>query len=62
MIAGDANSDGVIGNSDKQGSWNAAAGKKGYLSSDFSIDSQTNNKDKNDFWYINQGYNSFVPQ
>ena len=62
MIAGDANSDGVIGNADKQGSWNAAAGKKGYLSSDFSIDSQTNNKDKNDFWYINQGYNSFVPQ
>ena len=62
MVAGDANSDGVIGNSDKQVYWNAAAGKKGYLSSDFSIDSQTNNKDKNDFWYINQGYNSFVPQ
>jgi len=62
MIAGDANSDGLINNTDKDVNWNSDTGLSGYLSTDSSMDSHVNNKDKNEFWYTNQGFVSQVPE
>jgi hypothetical protein len=61
MMAGDANSNGSITNTDKQSFWKFNAGKWGYISSDFSMDSQIDNKDKNDLWLPNLGKQSQVP-
>ena len=61
MVAGDANGDGIINIAD-QNLWNAKAGEKGYKSTDFNMDVQVNNPDKNDFFVPNDGnYNSQVP-
>jgi hypothetical protein len=62
MIAGDANSDGAVNNTDYQNFWKVNAGLKGYIKSDFSLDSQTDNKDKDDLWIENRGNNSQVPE
>jgi hypothetical protein len=61
MIAGDANADRVINDTDRLAYWNVNAGLTGYISSDFSMDSQVNNKDKNDLWVPNFGSASQVP-
>jgi len=61
MIAGDANSDGHIDSVDKQFYWQADSGIEGYNSADFSLDSQIDNQDKNEFLYPNQGFASRVP-
>jgi hypothetical protein len=62
MRAGDADSDGLISNTDKDVNWNSEAGSSGYFSPDFSMDSQVDNKDKNDLWYPNRGSWSHVPE
>jgi hypothetical protein len=62
LIAGDANSDGNIDSADKQIYWELDSGIQGYNSSDFSLDAQTNNQDKNDSWIFNQGFSSQVPE
>lgn len=61
MIGGDGNSDGEINDNDILNTWTNQAGKKGYLSSDYTMDAQSNNSDKNDIWYINNGSASQVP-
>ncbi len=38
-----------------------SAGKYGYLQSDGDFDGQIDNKDKNDFWFINNGKATQVP-
>jgi parallel beta-helix repeat protein len=60
MYAGDANADGTIDNDDVL-LWKNDAGTKGYLSTDLNLDSQADNKDKNDFWLINIGNECQVP-
>lgn len=61
MTAGDSNADGIINLNDKQIYWDLNAGKQGYLPFDFSMNSQVNNIDKNDFWFLNFGFLNQVP-
>lgn len=61
LTAGDSNGDGEIDILDKQNVWDQEAGTVGYLNTDFSLDSQNDNKDKNDFWSLNFGFMSRVP-
>jgi hypothetical protein len=61
MIAGDANADNAISFADKTSFWNIIAGRKGYLSSDFDMNSQVTNRDKNDYWLPNLGSSSVLP-
>ena len=48
MKAGDGNADGVISIDDIIDVWKPQAGKSGYLKSDFNLDGQSSNVDKND--------------
>ena len=61
MAAGDANADGSI-NIDDKDLWAGQAGTKGYKSSDFDLDTQVNNPDKNDLMIKNQDLSSQVPE
>jgi hypothetical protein len=63
MRSGDGNGDGSVTITDKTTVWGIPGqiGKTGYLPSDFSLDRQTNNKDKNDKWKPNLGTGSQVP-
>jgi len=61
MAAGDANADGSINDDDKV-LWTGQAGTKGYKSSDFDLDTQVNNPDKNDLLIKNQDLSSQVPE
>ncbi len=53
MIAGDSDGNGIIEDPDKLVNWNTEAGMPGYLDSDFELNSQVNNTDKNNFWIPN---------
>ena len=61
MAGGDGNRDGQVGFSDKITLWEIEAGTKGYLPSDFNLDSESNNQDKDDIWLPNIGQGSQVP-
>jgi PKD repeat protein/endonuclease/exonuclease/phosphatase family metal-dependent hydrolase len=61
MFAGDADASGLVNSADKTSFWNLQAAKRGYLKSDLNMDTQANNKDKNDYWRPNQGAGSQVP-
>lgn len=61
MIAGDANSDGMINSTDVDSVWNINAGKVGYEAADINLDGNINNIDKNDFWVPNEGKGCQVP-
>ena len=61
MAGGDGVADGHINLSDKNFSWEPDVGKTGYLDGDFNMNGQTDNQDKNDVWFSNNGYNGFVP-
>jgi PKD repeat protein len=52
--------DNTVNSSDKS-LWNSDAGTKGYLFSDYNLDGETNNPDKNDIWIPNEGKVSQVP-
>lgn len=60
MPGGDENGDGIIDASDK-GTWTVNAGTEGYQSSDFNMDNQVNNQDKNDTWVENTTLTDQVP-
>jgi hypothetical protein len=62
MISGDANADGTIDLQDYIGNWFEEAGSTGYNSSDFNMDSEVGNEDKNDFWLPNYLSGSGLPQ
>jgi hypothetical protein len=62
VFSGDADADGDISLIDKTGEWNSDAGHVGYISSDFNMNSQVINKDKNDYWLPNVGSGSSVPE
>jgi GH18 family chitinase len=63
MRCGDGDGNGNVTNDDKTNVWKISGqnGKSGYLPSDYNMDSQTNNKDKNDKWRPNNGTGSQVP-
>ncbi len=60
MYGGDANADGTVNSADKT-LWSNGAGTTSYILSDFNLDSQTNNNDKNDIWIDNEGVSSEIP-
>jgi len=62
MVAGDGNGDGQVNISDIYGAWYPKAGEKGYMNTDFNLDGESGNNDKNDLWYFNNGAASQVPQ
>jgi PKD repeat protein len=61
MFAGNADGSSLIDISDKTFWMNEAAEKQEYYKSDFNLDTQVNNKDKDDLWVPNQGMSSQVP-
>ena len=61
MAGGDGNRNGDVGLSDKIVLWETEAGTKGYLPSDYNLDSESNNKDKDDIWIPNLGMGTQVP-
>jgi len=61
MMAGDADGNGDIEIMDINNIWKSQAGNARYLESDFNLDGQSNNKDKDDYWLPNLGYGSHIP-
>jgi len=61
MVSGDANGDRFINQLDKV-IWINQVGKNGYLPADFKMDTQIDNSDKNEFWFLNQSYFSTIPE
>ena len=61
MYGGDANGDGIINIDDGTQEWYPQAGTAGYLSSDVTLDGQSDNKDKNDIWVDNLTKQCQVP-
>ncbi len=60
MITGDANADGVVDGNDKS-QWSTEAGASGYLNSDFNLNGNTDNTDKNSYLIVNEGKTSQLP-
>jgi len=61
MYAADINADGVVNETDIN-LWKQIAGKKGYLKEDANLDTQVDNKDKNDLFVPNEGESSLIPE
>jgi PKD repeat protein len=61
MFGGDGDHNGTIGDGDKSPTWDNQAGTKGYIFSDYNLDSESNNIDKDDFWVPNIGKGTQVP-
>jgi len=61
MVSGDGDGNGQIQLPDKI-SWHNLAGKTGYLEGDFNLNGQVNNQDKNEYWLLNLGKGSFIPE
>ncbi len=62
MVAGDANNDGAVDDTDNNDYWNITAGNAGYYLSDHNLNTEVDNEDKNDFWLPNKIYVSQVPE
>jgi serine protease AprX len=61
MVAGDGNADGIIDQSDKLAEWKIDAGLQGYLVTDYNLNGQVSNEDKNEYWLPNLGSASQLP-
>jgi hypothetical protein len=61
LFSGDANVDGKVDLNDKT-IWANQSGEQGYKSSDFNLDGQISNPDKNEKWLSNNGEESQVPE
>lgn len=61
MRSGDGNGNCDVQIADRDNVWDVQTGKTGYLPSDFNMNRQTNNVDKNDKWVPNLGTGSQVP-
>jgi len=61
MFAADGNSDGIVNSVDESPVWENEAGEEGFLNSDYNLDGQSDNKDKDDFWAPNLGEGTQVP-
>ena len=62
MIAGDSDGLGSVNIDDKVINWEINAGTYGYNSSDLNLDTEVDNKDKDDFWVPNMGEGTQVPE
>jgi uncharacterized protein (TIGR02145 family) len=62
MIGGNANGDGEINEFDRTEYWMQEVGHTGYLQSDVNMDTQVDNKDKNDIWIWKRGKSEILPQ
>jgi len=61
MASGDGDANKVVNMDDKTNFWSVFVGKSGYLSSDYNMDGQISNQDKNDRWQSNLDKTSQVP-
>jgi len=61
LFAGDADANGIVENSAQISEWKEEAGTSGYLKSDYNLDTQSNNSDKNDIWFNNYSKSSQIP-
>jgi PKD repeat protein len=61
MTGGDGDHDGVIGTTDYSPAWETEAGTSGYLESDYNLDMQSDNIDKDEIWLPNSGKGTQVP-
>ncbi|MEZ5082648.1 MAG: PKD domain-containing protein [Bacteroidales bacterium] len=61
MFSGDGNRNGTVDTGDESPTWETEAGTTGYLPSDYNLDSESNNIDKDDFWAPNLGKGTQVP-
>jgi uncharacterized protein (TIGR02145 family) len=61
MIAGDCDGNGRIFTRDKISDWYSEGGEFNYSKSDLNLDSQVDNIDKDDFWYLNFGLTTKIP-
>ncbi len=61
MFGGDGDKSGGISSGDESPLWEVTAGTKGYLGTDYNLDSQSNNKDKDNVWVPNIGKGTQVP-
>jgi hypothetical protein len=61
MISGDGDANGTVNSSDESVIWTLYAGKLGYHPSDFNLNGQTNNTDKNERWFPNIGKTTLIP-
>ena len=61
MFSGDGNKDGSVNISDYSPLWQDEAGTRGYLNSDYNLDGESDNVDKNNFLIPNIGMGSQVP-
>lgn len=62
MISGDSDASGLIDIMDKTAVWDMEAGDSGYLQTDLNLDTQSNNIDKDEFWFPNLGAGSQLPE
>jgi len=62
MKGGDGYQDGTINLDDKFLLWDSETGIQDYLDSDYNMDTQSDNKDKNDIWLPNLGSGSQIPE
>jgi len=62
LPAGDIDASGMIDVQDIIVDWPVQAGTNGYLPADLNMDGQIDNKDKNDFWFFNNGIESQLPE
>jgi hypothetical protein len=62
MVSGNGDANGIIDANDKTISWEIQAGESGYFQGDYNMDSQIENKDKDDFWFFNINKQSQVPE
>ena len=60
MYGGNGDGNGIVDENDAP-MWENQAGTKGYLESDYNLDTESNNIDKDDFWAPNVGEGSQVP-
>ena len=61
MYSGDGNADGTVNPSDISPLWEDQSGNEGYIESDYNMDGESNNIDKDDYWVPNENKSSQVP-
>jgi hypothetical protein len=61
MFGGDGDKNGTVNLVDESATWQISAGTKGYLGSDYNLDTQSNNQDKDNIWAPNLGAGTQVP-
>ena len=62
MYGGDGDHNGQVDASDKSTIWENQVGSNDYLDSDYNLDGESDNKDKNNIWLPNDGESKQVPE